>query len=69
MLTFSTIELFPVSSPDFPAYNLLDDKAHEAGYDAYMTGLCYISMSNYLGEYTFNNHLFYRSINGNPFNQ
>jgi len=39
-----------VSSPDFPAYNLFDDKAHEAGYDAFMTGVCYISMSNFLAE-------------------
>lgn len=25
-------------------YSQLDDKQHEAGYDAYMTGLCFLAM-------------------------
>ena len=39
-----------VAAPDFPAYDVLDNKSHEAGYDAFMTGLCFISMSNFLGN-------------------
>lgn len=27
-----------------------DVKEHEAGYDAYITGLCFVSMWNYLGN-------------------
>lgn len=30
-------------------YELAQGKFHEAGYDAYITGLCFISMCNYLG--------------------
>ena len=32
-------------------YTTLSDKYHEAAYDAYITGLCFISMANYLGNY------------------
>ncbi|XP_063446244.1 poly(A)-specific ribonuclease PARN-like isoform X1 [Mytilus trossulus] len=32
----------------FGSYNT-PDQHHEAGFDAYLTGLCYISMTNYLG--------------------
>lgn len=32
-------------------YTTLNDKYHEAAYDAYVTGLCFISMANYLGNY------------------
>jgi len=32
-------------------YTTLTDKYHEAAYDAYVTGLCFISMANYLGNY------------------
>ncbi|XP_012289012.1 poly(A)-specific ribonuclease PARN isoform X2 [Orussus abietinus] len=31
-------------------YSTQTDKTHEAGYDAYITGLCFISLSNYLGS-------------------
>lgn len=46
---------FPFSIPDVEAiegrsYSTLTDKTHEAGYDAYITGLCFIAMSNYLGQ-------------------
>ncbi|XP_069690990.1 poly(A)-specific ribonuclease PARN-like isoform X2 [Periplaneta americana] len=30
-------------------YNSLNEKYHEAGYDAYITGLCFIAMANHLG--------------------
>ncbi|XP_052069732.1 poly(A)-specific ribonuclease PARN-like isoform X1 [Mytilus californianus] len=33
----------------FSSYNT-PDQHHEAGFDAYLTGLCYISMTNYLGS-------------------
>jgi hypothetical protein len=36
----------------------LSDRYHEAGYDAYVTGLCFISMANYLGNY-FTVHSYY----------
>lgn len=32
-------------------YTTSSDKYHEAAYDAYVTGLCFISMANYLGNY------------------
>lgn len=35
----------------FCGYTLNDKKEHEAGYDAYITGLCLLGMWNYLGEY------------------
>lgn len=35
----------------FSHYGESDEKAHEAGYDAYITGLAFISMSNYLGSF------------------
>lgn len=31
-------------------YTTLNDKYHEAAYDAYITGLCFISMANHLGS-------------------
>ena len=34
----------------FPNYNSATEKLHEAGYDAYITGLIFASFSNYLGE-------------------
>lgn len=44
----------PFSIPDVEpvegrSYSLLSEKSHEAGYDAYITGLCFIALSNYLG--------------------
>ncbi|XP_069023364.1 poly(A)-specific ribonuclease PARN isoform X3 [Embiotoca jacksoni] len=35
----------------FPSYDTAQEQLHEAGYDAYITGLCFISMSNYLGSF------------------
>jgi len=32
-------------------YTTSSEKYHEAAYDAYVTGLCFISMANYLGNY------------------
>ncbi|KAM4632012.1 poly(A)-specific ribonuclease PARN [Discoglossus pictus] len=39
------------SSDGFPSYNTATEQLHEAGYDAYITGLCFISMANYLGSF------------------
>ncbi|XP_044289311.1 poly(A)-specific ribonuclease PARN [Varanus komodoensis] len=39
------------SAEGFPSYNTASEQLHEAGYDAYITGLCFISMANYLGSY------------------
>ena len=34
----------------FPSYDIPNStKAHEAGYDACITGMCFIAMANYLG--------------------
>nr|XP_048289195.1 poly(A)-specific ribonuclease PARN isoform X3 [Myodes glareolus] len=38
------------SAEGFPSYNTASEQLHEAGYDAYITGLCFISMANYLGS-------------------
>ncbi|KAM4604209.1 poly(A)-specific ribonuclease PARN [Polymixia lowei] len=35
----------------FPSYDTAQGQLHEAGYDAYITGLCFISMANYLGSF------------------
>lgn len=32
-------------------YTLNEEKQHEAAYDAYMTGLCFLAMSNQLGMF------------------
>ncbi|XP_072416018.1 poly(A)-specific ribonuclease PARN-like isoform X1 [Chiloscyllium punctatum] len=41
-----------VESPEgFPSYNTASEQLHEAGYDAYITGLCFISMANHLGSF------------------
>ncbi|XP_053327532.1 poly(A)-specific ribonuclease PARN [Spea bombifrons] len=39
------------SADGFPSYNTASEQLHEAGYDAYITGLCFISMANYLGSF------------------
>ncbi|KAL0617503.1 hypothetical protein AAY473_014368 [Plecturocebus cupreus] len=36
------------SAEGFPSYDTASEQLHEAGYDAYITGLCFISMANYL---------------------
>ncbi|XP_066516460.1 poly(A)-specific ribonuclease PARN [Hoplias malabaricus] len=35
----------------FQSYDTAAEQLHEAGYDAYITGLCFISMANYLGSF------------------
>uniref|UniRef100_A0A2K5I2Z0 Poly(A)-specific ribonuclease PARN n=1 Tax=Colobus angolensis palliatus TaxID=336983 RepID=A0A2K5I2Z0_COLAP len=40
---------FLESAEGFPSYDTASEQLHEAGYDAYITGLCFISMANYLG--------------------
>ncbi|KMQ84136.1 poly -specific ribonuclease parn [Lasius niger] len=45
----------PFSIPDVEpvegrSYSVSTEKSHEAGYDAYITGLCFIALSNYLGQ-------------------
>lgn len=37
------------SAEEFPSYDTAAEQLHEAGYDAYITGLCFISMANFLG--------------------
>ncbi|CAN0197567.1 poly(A)-specific ribonuclease PARN [Lampetra fluviatilis] len=39
------------SAEGFPAYSTAVEQLHEAGYDAYITGLCFASMANYLGSF------------------
>nr|KAF6366808.1 poly(A)-specific ribonuclease [Pipistrellus kuhlii] len=39
------------SAEGFPSYDTASEQLHEAGYDAYITGLCFISMTNYLGSF------------------
>ncbi|KAM9769538.1 poly(A)-specific ribonuclease PARN [Menidia menidia] len=47
----------PFKSPEvetaegFPSYDTAQEQLHEAGYDAYITGLCFISMANHLGSF------------------
>ncbi|ELW67669.1 Poly(A)-specific ribonuclease PARN [Tupaia chinensis] len=36
------------SAEGFPSYDTASEQLHEAGYDAYITGLCFISMANFL---------------------
>ncbi|XP_041959548.1 poly(A)-specific ribonuclease PARN isoform X1 [Alosa sapidissima] len=38
-------------SEGFQSYDTATEQLHEAGYDAYITGLCFISMANYLGSF------------------
>ncbi|KAJ4944250.1 hypothetical protein JOQ06_012795 [Pogonophryne albipinna] len=35
----------------FHSYDTGQEQLHEAGYDAYITGLCFVSMANYLGSF------------------
>lgn len=51
------LDVFPPSSPietaeGFPSYDTAQEQLHEAGYDAYITGLCFVSMANHLGKTT-----------------
>uniref|UniRef100_A0AAR2JTI0 Poly(A)-specific ribonuclease PARN n=1 Tax=Pygocentrus nattereri TaxID=42514 RepID=A0AAR2JTI0_PYGNA len=38
-------------SEGFQCYDTAAEQLHEAGYDAYITGLCFVSMANYLGSF------------------
>ena len=43
-----------VSLPEFEenfGYANSDEKYHDAGYDAYVTGFCFLAMANYLGKF------------------
>jgi hypothetical protein len=42
--------LFAESEEEGHGYTTLNDKYHEAAYDAYITGLCFITMANHLGN-------------------
>ncbi|XP_066593445.1 poly(A)-specific ribonuclease PARN-like isoform X2 [Prorops nasuta] len=47
----------PFSIPEIEAvegrsYDISEEKTHEAGYDAFITGICFIAMINYLGSVT-----------------
>lgn len=44
---FTMPEVIPVADR---SYSTSDETYHEAGYDAYVTGLCFIAMSNYIGK-------------------
>lgn len=51
------LDVFLPSSPletaeGFPSYDTAQEQLHEAGYDAYITGLCFVSMANHLGKTT-----------------
>uniref|UniRef100_A0A8K9XBV2 Poly(A)-specific ribonuclease PARN n=1 Tax=Oncorhynchus mykiss TaxID=8022 RepID=A0A8K9XBV2_ONCMY len=39
-----------VTAEGFPSYDTAQEQLHEAGYDAFITGLCFISMANYLAS-------------------
>ncbi|NXP12756.1 PARN ribonuclease, partial [Thinocorus orbignyianus] len=57
------------SAEGFPSYNTASEQLHEAGYDAYITGLCFISMANFLGSFLSppKNHVSARSELVEPF--
>ncbi|XP_051173834.1 poly(A)-specific ribonuclease PARN-like isoform X2 [Leptopilina boulardi] len=44
---FSLPDVIPVKDR---SYSITTEKCHEAGYDAFMTGMCFIAMKNYLGS-------------------
>ncbi|KAL1005169.1 hypothetical protein UPYG_G00055470 [Umbra pygmaea] len=46
---FKTPNVVPAEG--FPSYDTAQEQLHEAGYDAYITGLCFIAMANYLGSF------------------
>lgn len=64
-ILFYCFVFFLVTEEGFEGYSLDNEKEHEAGYDAYITGLCLLGMWNYLGESLIiqdidNNACFYR---------
>lgn len=44
---FSLPQIIPVENT---SYTTNSETYHEAGFDAYITGLCFIAMANYLGK-------------------
>lgn len=44
---FKITEVEPI---DGRSYSMSTEKCHEAGYDAFITGICFIALSNYLGS-------------------
>lgn len=46
---FTNYSFSSESADGFPSYDTASEQLHEAGYDAYITGLCFISMANFLG--------------------
>ncbi|XP_017755530.1 PREDICTED: poly(A)-specific ribonuclease PARN-like isoform X2 [Eufriesea mexicana] len=46
----SPFEIMEVESIGGINYSISEEKYHEAGYDAYVTGICFIALSNYLGS-------------------
>lgn len=47
---FLVILFLSETAEGFPSYDTAQEQLHEAGYDAYITGLCFISMANHLGK-------------------
>ncbi|XP_076309191.1 poly(A)-specific ribonuclease PARN-like isoform X2 [Tachypleus tridentatus] len=45
--TIPTVE----HADDICAYTTVNEKQHEAGYDAFITGLCFITLANHLGSF------------------
>lgn len=45
----SPFKIPEVEFVDGKSYSTLAEKSHEAGYDAYITGICFIALCNYLG--------------------
>jgi hypothetical protein len=48
--------LFAGCEEDGHGYSTLSEKYHEAGYDAYITGLCFITMASHLGNCPYTVH-------------
>ncbi len=46
----SFVSFLSETAEGFHSYDTAQEQLHEAGYDAYITGLCFISMANYLGN-------------------
>ena len=46
----SPFKIPEVEFVDGKSYSTLAEKSHEAGYDAYITGICFIALCNYLGS-------------------
>jgi poly(A)-specific ribonuclease len=38
-----------IEEPGAKGYDISDEKQHEAGFDAFITGVCFIGMAQFLG--------------------